>query len=450
MLATARWAHTATRLADGKVLVAGGIKGRDATFSGPVSTDSAELYDPQAGAWLPTGAMTVARNEHSATRLLDGRVLVAGGYGENSAELYDPTSGTWRPTGPLAVARNRHTATLLPDGRVLVAGGDLFFTPVASAEIYDPATETWSPTGSLAIRRVNHTASLLPNGTVLVAGGESERDIRYSDTYDLSSTEVWDPSANDADTGLPGSWRPGPDLGTARSDHAAASLGDGRVLVTGGDGALRLAEVYDPATDRWSAGGSLAADRRGHTANLLPSGRVLLTAGGYEGSDSAEVYDPPSASSKLAAPLSSRRYAHTATALLDGRVLVAGGSEEVRLAEVFTEHVVPALRIGDTSILEGNKGTKTATLSVSLSSVSTRPVTVSYATTNGTATAGRDYYATSGTLTFAPGEAAKSLQVTVVGDKVKEADEVFFVNLTVPVGASLGKAQGKGTILNDD
>src|SRR5438034_1381370 len=94
--------------------------------------------------WTPSGSMATARELHTATRLPDGRVLVAGGYGGGgsylaSAEIYDPASGTWATTGSMGHKRGSHTATLLPDGRVLVAGG---YGPLvlASAEIYDPAS----------------------------------------------------------------------------------------------------------------------------------------------------------------------------------------------------------------------------------------------------------------------------------------------------------------------
>ena len=127
--------------------------------------------------WRATGRLNTARFAHTATLLQNGMVLVAGGIGETdlpaSAELYDPASGTWTATGSLNTARAYHTATLLQNGMVLVAGGyDSNNNASASAELYDPASRTWTATGSLNTERYYHSATLLQNGkVVLVAGG---------------------------------------------------------------------------------------------------------------------------------------------------------------------------------------------------------------------------------------------------------------------------------------
>ena len=86
------------------------------------------------------------RTDHTATLLADGRVLVAGGFGGNggsvAAELYDPARGTWTAAGRMATPRTGHTATLLLDGRVLVAGGIGGYGDLASAELFDPSRAT--------------------------------------------------------------------------------------------------------------------------------------------------------------------------------------------------------------------------------------------------------------------------------------------------------------------
>jgi N-acetylneuraminic acid mutarotase len=118
-------------------------------------------------------------------------VLVAGGYSErdslSSAELYDPVTGNWTLTGNMTYARYSHTASTLMNGAVLVTGGYVpQFYHSSSAELYDPVTSNWTLTENMIYPRIHHTASVLLNGTVLVTGG-------YSHGYgDLSSAELYD------------------------------------------------------------------------------------------------------------------------------------------------------------------------------------------------------------------------------------------------------------------
>ena len=111
---------------------------------------------------------------------------------------------------------------------------------------------------------------------------------------------------------------------------------------------------------------------------------------------------------------------------------------------------VPTLSINNVSVTEGNTGTVNAVFTVTLSASSAQTVTVNFATADGTATAGSDYVAASGTLTFNPGDTSKTLTVLVNGDTVVEPDETFFVNLSAPTNATIAVSQGVGTILNDD
>ncbi|HXG67024.1 MAG TPA: Calx-beta domain-containing protein, partial [Blastocatellia bacterium] len=111
-----------------------------------------------------------------------------------------------------------------------------------------------------------------------------------------------------------------------------------------------------------------------------------------------------------------------------------------------------ALSITDASLTEGNTGTTSMSFTVNLSPASTQVVTVQFATANGTATAGSDYQAASGMLTFNPGETSKGISITIIGDTAIEPDETFVINLTHATGATIadGQEQGTGTILNDD
>jgi hypothetical protein len=316
----ARSGHSATLLLDGKVLVAGG--------------GSAELYDPASGTWTATGNMIRIGGEHTATLLTDGNVLVvAAGTGEDvdtSAELYDPASGTWTATGNMIQSFHRHgfTATRLLDGTVLVAGG----TPAGeSAELYDPSSGTWRATGNMIEGRAWHAATLLPDGKVLVAVGTSSTcgPASCGSELALASAELYDPAS--------GTWSVTGRMSESRGYIAATLLRNGAVLVAGGGAVndlgiqpLASAELYDPASGTWSVTGSMSEARgRLVTYTLLPAGTVLavggLAAGGAAYSASAELYDPGSGTWTSTASMHSARRDHTATLLSDGRVLVVGG-----------------------------------------------------------------------------------------------------------------------------
>jgi uncharacterized repeat protein (TIGR01451 family)/uncharacterized delta-60 repeat protein len=315
-MTTARCSHTATLLPDGRVLVVGG----QTLFHSYVCFDSAEIYDPVSGTWTTTDSMDAARSEHRATLLPDGRVLVTGGFyfgpgytvTLDSAELYDPSTALWSPADNMNVARCQHSATLLPNGRVLIAGGAGLFT-IGSAELYDLDANSWTQTDDLGSARRRHTATLLADGRVLVAGGQNG-------SSELSSAELYETTN--------GSWATTGSLATGRNDHSATLLPNGRVLAAGGWAGVALsnASLYDAAAGSWSNTGSLNSARISHTATLLPNGKVLVAAG-WAGSVllSAELYDPASGLWSNTGSLSAGREGHTATLLRDGRVLVAGG-----------------------------------------------------------------------------------------------------------------------------
>jgi hypothetical protein len=133
-----------------------------------------------------------------------------------------------------------------------------------------------------------------------------------------------------------------------------------------------------------------------------------------------------------------------------GAVLGSPSSATVTIVENDPMPVVPTLTINDVSIVEGNAGFSTATFTVTLTNPNASATTVQYATANGTATAGTDYVATSGTLTFNPGTTTQTVSVQIIGDTIKEANETFFVNLSSPTNGVIGDGQGVGIIIDDD
>src|SRR5262249_55230686 len=116
-------------------------------------------------------------------------------------------------------------------------------------------------------------------------------------------------------------------------------------------------------------------------------------------------------------------------------------------ATLFAVGLNPQVAISNVSVVEGDSGTTNAVFTVTLASSSTQTVIINYATANGTALAGSDYVAASGTLTFNPGETTKPITVQVNGDTTDEPDETYFVNLS---SSTAGTAQALGTIVNDD
>ena len=117
---------------------------------------------------------------------------------------------------------------------------------------------------------------------------------------------------------------------------------------------------------------------------------------------------------------------------------------------IVDNDAAPSITINDISLTEGNSGSANAVFTVSLSAASGLPVTVSYATANGSATAGSDYTAASGTLSFAPGVTTRTVSVAVLGDLLDEADETFTVGLSGAANAALADSQGVGTIVDND
>lgn len=331
VLVSARYGHATAALPDGRVLIAGGNDGTEILRT-------AEIYDPVAGAFTATGPMLYRRMYDAAgtVALADGRILVSGGcvnlggssggfqvcQGVTHSEIYDPATGQFASTGPLAGPRNLHIATRLADGRVLVATGSDSDPNgpqwALHGEIYDPATGQFTTTGAAAIGRAYATATLLADGRVLIAGGQTDGGAA------LAHAELYDPATGQFS--LTGA------MTAARIGPTATRLPDGRVLIVGGThedvAQVEHAEVYDPATGQFTASAAQPVfSRYYHTATVLPDGRVVLAGGNrnYLPIAPVELFDPALGTFAVIAELDRAVVFHTAALTAGGDLLIAGG-----------------------------------------------------------------------------------------------------------------------------
>jgi len=310
----------------GKVLLVGGPHDDSELYdpaTGKWATCTAAAANAGCPAPYPNGDTV---RKHTATLLADGRVLVAGGRGgditidESRADfhIYDPTSGKWSLPGVLYNRRQAHQAVLLQGGaercaencgKVLVVGGDS--TAVGrTAELITPGPVPTTPGVSVATppltasRGAGHSATLLRSGEVLVAGGYRSC-VSASCGTPQKETERFYPTA-----GPLGGWFPGDPLLVQRADHTATLLANDKLLIAGGtsyQGAPSTPiapELYDPATGKSAFTGP--GPRSATSATLLPSGpssvcgtscgKVLVT----NDSKSGQLYTPTPELTKLA------------------------------------------------------------------------------------------------------------------------------------------------------
>lgn len=303
------------------------------------------------GVFIPTGSMMEARIDATATRLPDGRVLIAGGWsqlraglidGETdkdvgalaTAEIFDPVIGTFSATGSMTQARRNATATLLADGRVLIAGGfgsarsadggENLRESLDSAEIHDPVTGTFSAVGGMTSTRAFHSATLLEDGSVLLAGGLGYlggQAPTAPGSGPLDSVESYDP-ATQAFRSIPSR------LHTGRWTPVATLLGDGRVLIVGGEGSLPIADIFDPRDETFTDIAATDAGASASAAGILPDGRVVVIGEGLRADQtrtlapSWPLFDP--ATDSFTAISQVGGFGDAVVPLADGRLLVLG------------------------------------------------------------------------------------------------------------------------------
>jgi hypothetical protein len=194
-LEIARGGHSATKLIDGRVLVAGG-----STKEG--ETKDSEIYNSKTGKWTEAAPLNIARYGHTATLLSNGKVLVTGGGGypndrlkKNSCELYDPVQNTWTIVDSLFVSRTDHSAVLLKNGLLLIFGGYINNT---TWELYNPNNFSNVYFGNYPDKQANPLINLLPNGKVLSAGGTSIWTVNSLPVvYPARMSYLYDPNGID-------------------------------------------------------------------------------------------------------------------------------------------------------------------------------------------------------------------------------------------------------------
>jgi len=308
-----RIGHTATLLANGQVLVAGGEDSQGHLIA------AAELYNPATGTWAVTGSLATPRIDHMATLLANGDVLVAGGVNGGylaTAELYNPSTGQWTTTGSMTVPRAFAGVALLKNGQVIMAGGsNLDGTSNMTAELFTPVAGKWTATTDMPGGH-SSPAALLASGKVLLAGGGG---VIYDPT-----TAQWTAT--------------GPLYYSGGTGGTAALLGNGDVLIYGNHFSCYAAQFFSPSTNSWARTiGQCGNDVSNGPLVLLGTGKVLLAGDEivYSGHASpttrCALYDPSTNTWTSTGPLlqATRR---TATVLGNGKVLSVGSND----AELYT------------------------------------------------------------------------------------------------------------------
>ena len=310
------------------MLIAGGYNELNAS----TYQDAAYLYKPAQDDFVPAGKMTAARTEHTATLLADGTVLVAGGKNTKdyleTAEISDPSkpaASAWTAAISMFKSRWGHAASALKDGRVLITGGFVSMDSTTSIVLYDPKTKSWQVPGAMmSVARRYHTSTLLNNGKVLLIGGM--QGYSNSTWSYLDSIEIYDPTNGKMIVSKA-------KMSKKRVSHTATLLASGEVLIVGGycgkdcAGGKLVDDIYDPITDTISPLQHAGPLPIGHMAALLKDGRVLVAGDNDATANKITLlYEPTSGGNWSKQPdMLQGRWSGSATRLNDGSVLIVGG-----------------------------------------------------------------------------------------------------------------------------
>jgi hypothetical protein len=306
---------------------AGDALAGDMAFSFHTSSGGGVVLPPPTALRPTTGRLNLGRRSHTATRLANDTVLLCGGFVIGTrvidrAETFSPTTQTFTLVADFMThPRASHTATVLKDGRVLLAGGWYEISAgnlntTATAEIYNPSTGEFTETGMMTTARTDHAALRLPDGRVLVTGGSR---LEGEFLADLSTAEVYDPA-----TGLWTLWTSS--MAHTRAVHGMVDLGDGRYLLVGGSEADLRPEIFDTLTGTFATFPPAAADtaRYGAAFASFASGDVAVV-GGEDRGDVLHFDRNLTRLINTGSPTSRPRAYATATRIGPDRVFVVGG-----------------------------------------------------------------------------------------------------------------------------
>jgi aryl-phospho-beta-D-glucosidase BglC (GH1 family)/ribosomal protein L35AE/L33A len=268
------------------------------------------------------------------------------------------------------------------------------------------------------------------NGTNDLAAGQQGMSWTYWS---------WNPNSGDTGGILADDWKTVNTNKLAKLTPIQFSFGTGNSITTAMFTVTLSQASSQPVTLQYATANGTAAAGSDYTA---VSGTITFAAGETSRTITVPVIRDRVSESTEAFTLQLK--------LVSGATLARSSATGTIQDDDGTSVPVPGVSVGNASLTEGNSGTSTARFTVTLSATASGPVVVLFETANGTATAGSDYTAKSGSLTFVPGETSKTIDVIVAGETLVETDETFLVRLTSASGATINTTQAIATIRNDD